>query len=316
MIDKLKGVVGHSDEPVSIDAMNDAVRATVSGVREHHLKFRRINLHASDADLLHPVRRYTRNTRGRDFVVGDIHGCFSMLDAALDAHGFDPARDRLFSVGDLIDRGAESPAVLDAVRRHGIRAVRGNHEQGILDWARRTDIDPARVEAMRENPNHALAEWLHYDHQTSQLIYNGGQWFIELYCEHPDKARDIDHYFSSLPYAIEVETEHGLIGILHAELPATHWSDGMAVLRARRSSRVREIVLWDRERWQGAGVKTHIGGVCAVVVGHTSSREVCVHGNVINIDTGAVYRWYGNLTVLDLAEIPAMLAQQDSGENK
>ncbi|MDR6382143.1 metallophosphoesterase [Paraburkholderia caribensis] len=309
MIHKLKGIVCQPDEPVSIDAMNDAIGAAGSDMSEHHLKFRRINLHVSDRDLLHPVRRYARNTRGRDFVVGDIHGCFSMLDAALAARDFDPARDRLFSVGDLIDRGAESPSVLDAVQRHGIRAVRGNHEQEILDWARRTDIDPARVKAMRENPNHALAEWLHFDNRTSQLIYNGGQWFIEMYCEHPDKARDVERYFSSLPYAIEVETEHGLIGIVHAELPATHWSDGMALLGARRSSRVREITLWDRERWAGAGIKTHIGGVCAVVVGHTSWREVRVHGNVINIDTGAVYRWYGNLTVLDLADVPAMLVE-------
>jgi serine/threonine protein phosphatase 1 len=85
----------------------------------------------------------------------------------------------------------------------------------------------------------------------------------------------------------------------------------MSALRMRRSSRLREIVLWDRDRWQGQHVTADIGGVCAVVVGHTPLREVRVRGNVINIDRGAEFRPYGNLTVLDLAEIPAMLAKKE-----
>jgi hypothetical protein len=51
-----------------------------------------------------PVLRLPANTRGRDFVVGDIHGTFYVLEQALAAVGFDPARDRVICVGDLIDR--------------------------------------------------------------------------------------------------------------------------------------------------------------------------------------------------------------------
>jgi len=91
----------------------------------------------------------------------------------------------------------------------------------------------------------------------------------------------------------------------------THWPDAVSALRTRRSSRLREIVLCDRDRWQGQHVTAEMGGVCAVVVGHTPLREVRVRGNVINIDTGAVFRWFGNLTVLDLAAIPVMLAKED-----
>ncbi|MBP5140546.1 serine/threonine protein phosphatase, partial [Pseudomonas chlororaphis] len=46
-------------------------------------------------------QRFELNTAGRDFAVGDIHGYFTKLQAALDAIGFNPAVDRLFSVGDL-----------------------------------------------------------------------------------------------------------------------------------------------------------------------------------------------------------------------
>ena len=52
--------------------------------------------------------RFAQNTVGRDFAVGDIHGCFTELQRGLDAIGFDPSTDRLFSVGDLVDRGPES----------------------------------------------------------------------------------------------------------------------------------------------------------------------------------------------------------------
>jgi serine/threonine protein phosphatase 1 len=312
MIDKLKGAIRRPREPVSIDAMNEAIGAAASGVSEQHTSIRRAQKHVSDADLLHPVRHYARNTRGRDFVVGDLHGCFSKLDAELAARAFDPARDRLFSVGDLTDRGPESSAVLDLVQRYRIRAVRGNHEQGILDWALRDDLDPEMVAAMRDDPAQAMAEWSYRDGRTSQLVYNGGQWFVELYCESPDKARDIVRYFAALPYAIQVETVHGLIGIVHAAVPDTHWPDAVSALRARRSSRLRNIVLWDRDRWQGQHATAEIGGVCAVVVGHTPLREVRVRGNVINIDTGAVFRFYNTLTVLDLAAIPAMLAQKEN----
>ena len=51
------------------------------------------------------VRRFPRNADGRDFVVGDLHGMYAVLERALESVGFAPDRDRLFSVGDLIDPG-------------------------------------------------------------------------------------------------------------------------------------------------------------------------------------------------------------------
>ena len=54
--------------------------------------------------------RFAQNTVGRDFAVGDIHGCFTELQRGLEAIGFDPSTDRLFSVGDLVDRGSNAQA--------------------------------------------------------------------------------------------------------------------------------------------------------------------------------------------------------------
>ncbi|HHW3963629.1 TPA: bacteriophage antitermination protein Q [Raoultella planticola] len=46
------------------------------------------------------------------WVVGDLHGCYTLLMSELDKVNFDPAQDLLISVGDLVDRGAEIALVL------------------------------------------------------------------------------------------------------------------------------------------------------------------------------------------------------------
>src|ERR1700761_8326980 len=84
------------------------------------------------------IAHFDRNTRGRDLIVGDIHGCFSRLRAHLNYLQFDPARDRLFSVGDLIDRGPESEHALEWLAQPGFHAVKGNHEEAAMCFAHGT----------------------------------------------------------------------------------------------------------------------------------------------------------------------------------
>ena len=72
--------------------------------------------------------RFAQNTVGRDFAVGDIHGCFTELQRGLEAIGFDPSTDRLFSVGDLVDRGPESHLALQWLHKPWFHAICGNHD--------------------------------------------------------------------------------------------------------------------------------------------------------------------------------------------
>ena len=67
------------------------------------------------------------------WVVGDIHGCFSMLMDKLRQCRFDPWQDLLVSVGDVIDRGPDSLRCLALLPEAWVVAVRGNHEQMALD---------------------------------------------------------------------------------------------------------------------------------------------------------------------------------------
>src|SRR5690606_9998013 len=128
----------------------------------------------------HPyVQRFSTNRAGRDFAVGDIHGCFSKLETALLKIGFDPECDRLFSVGDLVDRGPESHHVLNWLERSWFHAICGNHD--LMTW-RRAVSDP----------------YPGVDH-----VRHGGQWLDQ---HNASEQTRIAQSLRALPLAIEVET--------------------------------------------------------------------------------------------------------------
>ena len=68
------------------------------------------------------------NLHGRDFVVGDLHGQYSVLRSLLEQADFQSDIDRLFLVGDLIDRGPENEKCLQLLLEPYVKAVQGNHE--------------------------------------------------------------------------------------------------------------------------------------------------------------------------------------------
>jgi len=68
------------------------------------------------------------------YCIGDIQGCDSALGRLLDTIGFSASRDTVYLLGDLVNRGPDSAAVLRRSMRHGdaIRCLLGNHDLHLL----------------------------------------------------------------------------------------------------------------------------------------------------------------------------------------
>jgi bis(5'-nucleosyl)-tetraphosphatase (symmetrical) len=99
------------------------------------------------------------------YAIGDVHGCFETLRRLLRQVAYDPRRDRLWFVGDLVNRGPSSLALLRWAVERGDRivAVLGNHDLHLL--ARAAGVAAARkrdtLEAVLEAPDRDdLLAWL------------------------------------------------------------------------------------------------------------------------------------------------------------
>ena len=198
------------------------------------------------------VLRLPRNERGRDFVVGDIHFKTIDLHKGLKALGFDSAVDRVIAVGDLIDRG---PGVLDGLKLLGepwFFTVLGNHEQMLTD-------------AYRANPNAAYAA-------------HGARWWMTIA---DDSKEMIIEKLEGLPVAIEIESARGIVGVVHADVPAgMAWKEFVASLD---NPQIEELALWGRER-----VIKHyregVSGIWRVCSGHTWIPQPMRLGNFLALD--------------------------------
>ena len=224
-------------------------------------------------------QRFKRNTAGRDFVVGDVHGCFDQLSDALRAQGFDPRRDRCFAVGDLVDRGPYSDYALRWLNEPWFHSCVGNHEDMLLGFAEGN-----------------------VDQRFSWLAANGGEWWLDV---EPGRQRVFLDAFRRLPVAMEVLTAFGRVGIVHADVPRDLTWGRFVHFLGRGDADCRQEALWGRRRAKGL-VKKPVQGIERVVCGHTiaADRRVQTVGNVWFIDTGAFLGTAeSGLTVLPLERL-------------
>lgn len=249
------------------------------------------------------------NVKGRDFVVGDLHGCFDLLEDELSRVGFDSGADRLFSVGDLIDRGPYSLECLRLLRESWFYAVRGNHEAMLLDHYA-TSTSPYG-----------------YRDATRLFFRNGGHWVQELDADtRQELIEDLLPRVVALPYVMSVATPEGQFHVVHAELMTGGLDDGwLAALSGRPEDRTPECVLtddnltddvlstmlepliWGRRLWRqvesngSRTIATPAGpllvsqspvhrGLSLTYVGHTPFKLMLQHRSHLFIDQGAYER--------------------------
>lgn len=158
------------------------------------------------------IKTFEPNLLGRDFVISDLHGSYSALAMMIDGLKFDPEIDRMFSVGDLVDRGEESLKCLELVREPWFHPVKANHEVMMLD-------------AFSGGPTGFY--W----------TMNGGMWGIEALND--ANALELNDYripqddsvalfdllpiVEDLPYLITIKMKDGKkFHVIHAELPPNY----------------------------------------------------------------------------------------------
>jgi bis(5'-nucleosyl)-tetraphosphatase (symmetrical) len=254
------------------------------------------------------------------FAIGDVQGCFDELEQLVGEIGFSPSRDRLWFVGDLVNRGSRSVEVVRLVKGLGERAVvvQGNHDLHLLAFAaghakRRADDTFDDVLAAPDRDE--LLDWLRF----RPMLHVEGEYAMVhagLLPSWPvDQAQDL---------AAEVEAElrakryRLFLAELYGSRPAA-WHDGL-----RGMDRLRVIVnAMTRMRFctpdgvMDFGVKGEVErappgfvpwfdvpgrkarGV-PIICGHWSALGLKLEPDLLALDTACV--WGGALTAVRLED--------------
>ncbi len=210
-----------------------------------------------------PVRSLPRNTEGRDLIIGDIHGQRRTLERLLETVGYAPDRgDRVLLLGDVIDRGPDSPGMLPWLQRDGVHCIRGNHED-LMIAALGGDKDMEEL-------------WVRK---------NGGEWAEALDSDQRDQWREA---LDSLPIALEVDGAQGTYVLVHAEISETTpwWATKAWIERGNRDALIRAI--W--AKWRVGNPfrnDTGVPDVWRTFHGHVALKDFVQVGNMRWIDRGA-----------------------------
>lgn len=217
----------------------------------------------------------------RIYAIGDIHGRIDLFESLIEAIEEDDAsrheaRTTVILLGDLIDRGPESAAVVARARewstRRRLEFIKGNHEEMLI--ASMTDVE-------------ILRGFLRY----------GGRETILSYGIHPIRLRDAD--FEELRQMMIEAIPQEDIDFLDSFKQFIRNGDYLFVHAGVRPETPLEQQLGKDCRWIREPFLSHTGDFGAFIIhGHTIAEEPQVRSNRIGIDTGAFI--HGTLTAIGI----------------
>ena len=254
------------------------------------------------------------------YAVGDIQGCFGAFSRLLDRCNFDPAQDRLWLVGDLVNRGPRSLETLRFVRDLGSAAVSvlGNHDLSLLmaaeGFGKRGKHDTFD-DVLQATDSQELLDWLR--HQPLCHL-DGGYCMVH--------AGLLPQWTVSEARRLAAEVEAALAGPKWREFLANMWGSEPASWRDDLEGwpRLRVIVnAMTRMRFcspEGAmnfSVKGEVykapeglipwfqlpnrrNAETVLITGHWSALGLKVMPNLLSIDSGCL--WGGPLTAIRLED--------------
>jgi bis(5'-nucleosyl)-tetraphosphatase (symmetrical) len=270
------------------------------------------------------------------YAIGDIQGCYDELQALLAQLAFDPAQDRLWFVGDLVNRGPKSLETLRYVRGLGDVAVSvlGNHDLHLIAaaYGHAPEHDDHTLDAILAAPDRdELIDWLC---QRPLLHHDAALGFTLLHAGLPPQ------WDLALAQACASEVEAVLRGPRRREFLAQmygnkprKWKEDLAGI-----DRLRFITnCFTRMRFcdkkgrldlkskgapgsQPAGqmpwyqVPGRASSELNIVFGHWSTHGACNEPGIYPIDTGCL--WGGTLTALRIDGTPQHISLPCKGQRK
>ncbi len=264
------------------------------------------------------------------YAIGDVHGCFHTLKRLLRRIDFDPGQDRLWMVGDLVNRGPRSLEVLRwAVEQNGrLVSVLGNHDLHLLSRAagtaearKRDTLDAVLAAPDRDD----LLNWL----RACPLVHREGETLMVHAGLFPEwSPAEAETLAREVEERLRGEKAPKLLAAF-GQRTAERWKDGLPGSdRARTAlagfAKVRTLEPDGRmcadfsgppgaaprgcQPWYSFPGRKSAG--ITVIFGHWAALGLKVGGGVAGLDTGCA--WGRELTALRLDD--GRLFQEPAGE--
>jgi len=265
------------------------------------------------------------------YAIGDLQGCYDPFRRLLDKISFDPAKDKLWLTGDLVNRGPKSRKTLKFVRSLGDSAttVLGNHDLHLLTLAHDVKFTKTRFDAFWKILGHEdcddLLDWLrrlplaHYDEALNTLMVHAGippQWTVKKTL---NRAAEVEA-------ALRGEDYDAFLEEIYGNKP-DRWSGSLTGVKRLRFivnalTRMRMIDAEGRIDFTHTGPPTTAAkGLTPwfaapgarwhgtrIVFGHWSALGLIVNEHLVAVDTGCV--WGRQLTAVKLTGKPDVTAVQ------
>ena len=255
------------------------------------------------------------------WAIGDLQGCYDVTQRLLEKINFDPASDRIWFCGDLVNRGGQSLETLRLVhslREHSV-VVLGNHDLSLLAIGARSEeeqrkVNPDLQRVVLAEDRDLLLDWLrlqkllHVDRELGWMMFHAGlapKWTVAMAEKH---AREVEQQLHGNGYRKLLRNMYG---------DGPNWAPNLSGYERARAiinffTRMRYCSPRGRIGMEDKGtpgtqqqgmypwfeVPGRVERELKMVCGHWSALGLTITQGVHAIDTGAV--WGGKLTALQL----------------